>query len=172
MRAINEELGNSSNISISIFEQLSFLETQEIVQQAKCSILLSEKEGGSKATTECLFLNVPIIIYEKHVGGSLGKVNSMTGVTSSFERLADAILFMSANYGTFEPRKWAIANTASDVSTKLLNEKLKQLSCQERMSWTEDLVEKVNGPNLQYKQKHVHADLESGYAFLRSHFRP
>ncbi len=166
-----QDLKNNHFVRITYYESLSFQETQSVVQQSKCSILLSEKEGGSKATTECLFLDVPIIIYDAHIGGSLEKVNDLTGIKSSFDKLSTNIIFMKENYKKFKPRQWAIDNTGSKIATKKLNDTLRLISVESGLFWTEDIVEKVNAPNLQYKNKSDRQRFGEGYSFLLANQR-
>jgi len=121
------------------------------LRKSRAFVLLSEKEGSNKAVVEALFCNVPIIVYEGFIGGAVSKVNPDTGALTSFARLAETIDRVLENAATFTPRTWAMQHTGSRNSTIVMNECLRRNALSNGRPWTADIVEKVNRPNLAYR---------------------
>jgi glycosyltransferase involved in cell wall biosynthesis len=141
-----------AGISVEIKKSLPPAEVAAHLHRSKVFVLLSEKEGANKAIVEALFAGVPAIVYEGFVGGARAKINDQTGILSSFEELAGAIDRMVAAHARFTPRAWALEHTGSRNATRQLNERLMALALARGEVWTRDIVEKVNAPNLAYKQ--------------------
>ena len=76
---------------------------------------------------------------------------------------------MLDNYKSFSPREWALKNTGSKNATIKLNQFIRSIAENKGEKWTTDIVEKINIPNLAYK------DIEDKKSFnmnnLISHLR-
>jgi glycosyltransferase involved in cell wall biosynthesis len=144
---------NLDHVNVEIKKNLPAHQVAEYLGKAKAFLLLSEKEGSNKAIVEALFSNVPAIVYEGFIGGAKNKINPQTGILSSFNELADKIDYVIENHGRFAPRAWALAQTGSKNATKILNHLLRGIAVSRGESWSIDIVEKVNNPNLAYKVK-------------------
>jgi glycosyltransferase involved in cell wall biosynthesis len=157
--------------------QVEFLERvphEEIVQhlsRAKVYMFLSRKEGDNKALVEALFADVPAIVYDKSIGGARSRVNSQTGVLSSDADLAEKIRYMLDNHQSFSPREWALEHTGSYRATQLLNEQIRQTMISRGERFTVNAVEKVNSPNLEYRNLADRALFKEDYQFIVSCLR-
>lgn len=143
------------DIRIDIRENLPANEVAMYLNKSKIFLLLSEKEGSNKAIVEALFSDVPAIVYEKFIGGATSKINSQTGVLSSYDQLAGKIDYLIENFRKFTPRSWALEHTGSRNATKKLNDLLRSIAESKSENWSVDIVEKVNNPNLAYKVKNA-----------------
>jgi hypothetical protein len=65
--------------------------------------------------------------------------------------LPEAILDVLSRLDEFSPRAWAMEHTGYARSTRILNDKLKELSLARGEPWTTDIAAKVNRPDLCYK---------------------
>lgn len=142
---------NLVNVSFEFKESIPPKEVKKYLNASKVFILLSKKEGGNKAMVEGFFCNVPALLYENNKGGSKEKINSQTGILSSYEELSKNILYMLDNYKNFSPREWALKNTGCKNATIKLNQFIKNIAEKNGGKWIVDIVEKVNIPNLAYK---------------------
>jgi glycosyltransferase involved in cell wall biosynthesis len=140
-----------THVSVEIKEKIPPAEVHKCLNASKVYLLLSKKEGGNKAMVEGFFSNVPAILYENNKGGNREKINSGTGMLSSYEDLPEKIVYVLENGKKFSPRRWAIQNTGSRNATVMLNEYIKGLAKRNKEKWTADIVEKINSPNLSYR---------------------
>jgi glycosyltransferase involved in cell wall biosynthesis len=140
-----------NGVSFEIRESVPAIEVARYLSESKVFLLLAEKEGANKAVVEAMFSNVPAIVYEGFIGGAANKINTQTGILTSFAKLPIAIERMLSTYDSFTPRAWALANTGSRNATFKLNANLRSLAEARGERWTTDIVEKVNKPNLAYK---------------------
>lgn len=146
------------HICIEYKENLTASEVSSFLRKSKVYILLSRKEGGNKALVEALYSNVPAIVFDKFIGGAQTYINEYTGRLSSYRDLPNNIVYMVDHFSSFQPREWITRNSGSTLSTTKLNTLLRNISCDEGLVWTTDIVEKINCPNLAYK-------LDQGAAF-------
>lgn len=145
------KLYDLNGVTVTIKNKLPAREVAANLGMAKVFILLSEKEGSNKAIVEALFSDVPVIVYDQFVGGARNKVNRLTGVLSSYQGLADKIDYMLNNHQHFTPRAWALENTGSVNATKSLNDTIRQIAWKRGEKWDNNIVEKINTPNLAYR---------------------
>lgn len=119
-----------------------------LVIKSKCSILLSLKEGSNRVLFESMFLDVPVICLSENVGVNKSYINAETGLLVSDSLLSRALVYMSANYGKFSPRKWAINNISPEVTTNKLSQVINNNFPEEVNS---NLLVKVNSPEVSYR---------------------
>jgi hypothetical protein len=98
-----------------------------------------------------MFADVPSIVYRNCQGLDQSCVNEQTGVLVDDGELGDAILEVLQHRERFSPRAWAMEHTGYARSTRILNDKLKELSLGQGEPWTTDIAAKVNRPELCYK---------------------
>jgi glycosyltransferase involved in cell wall biosynthesis len=139
------------DVHIEIKEGLPAREVADHLRRSKAFVLLSEKEGSNKAIVEALFCDVPAIVYDGFIGGARNKITPQTGLLTSFEQLGPTIERMLDQHAGFSPRAWALTHTGSRNATARLNAHLKALALSRGEGWTVDIVEKVNRPNLTYR---------------------
>lgn len=155
-------------ISIDIRENLTHKELASLLVQCKVFVFLSRKEGDNKALVEAMFAGLPVIVYDKTIGGAKSRVNEMTGVLASDEELSEKIVHMLDHYQSFNPRSWICKHSGSSVSTALLNELIRRLMIENGGKFIGEIVEKVNSPNLAYKDPSVRATFQADYDFILS----
>jgi len=159
---------NNSLINIKILENLSHAEVVKQLSNSKIFIFLTRKEGDNKALVEAIFTDLPVIVYKDTIGGASSRINESTGILSSYANLDKSILYMLDNYKKFSPRKWAINNTGSINATKKLNSMIKHYALLEGEDFTEDIVEKINSPNLDYKNPLDRQKFQIDYDYINN----
>ena len=153
------------------FEAIPPGEVARIVSQSKVALHLSRAEGANKATYEAFFCDTPVIVFRHNVGFCEDVINEETGMFADDDELADAILSIARRSHRFQPRRWALANTGYAYATETLNSLLKQLAGQAGEPWTNDIVPKINSPNLLYANEADRLALEPTYADLLQYMR-
>ena len=144
---------NLNHIEFNVIENISAKMVSEYLKKSKVYLLLSKKEGPNKAIIESFFVNVPAIVYDKFIGGAQMRINNKTGILSSYKELPNNIMYMVKNFNKFTPRDWILKNSGSTMSTKKLNNVLMGLALQNNENWEKSIFEKVNSPNLKYKNE-------------------
>jgi hypothetical protein len=134
-------------------------------------VLLSRKEGPNKAIVEGLFANVPAIVYENFVGGARAKINWQTGILSSYEDLPKKIEYMLDHLPDFSPRAWALQNTGSRNASFKLESLIQEIATEKNEKWIGSLEEKVNVPNLAYKNRQKGDSGAIGYKLMQKYLR-
>ncbi len=114
-----EAFGNG-HVSLEIVERIPAAEVAQRVSRCKAFVFLSRKEGDNKALVEAMFSDVPVIVYDKSIGGAVSRVNEATGVLTSDAGLAGTIQHVLSRYREFRPRAWAMEHTGSAVATRIL----------------------------------------------------
>jgi len=160
------------HVHVEVLERLAPREVAHHVSRSKAFVFLSRKEGDNKALVEAMFADVPAIVYDKTIGGAGRRVNGETGIFASDEGLADRIRFMLEHWREFSPRAWALAHTGSTNATRMLNDALRRQLVAAGMPYTEDIVEKTNSPNLEYKDRAQRARFQADYEFVLECLRP
>ena len=140
---------------LEIFEKISFQEVMAINCQSKMALLLSLKEGSNRAIAEALFCDIPAIVLKSHVGGIVENINQKTGKLIEEKYLAEEIKAMLKSLTSYTPRKWAVDNISCFVSTKKLNDTLKEDALVYGREWTKDIVVRTNSPDLRYLDRNI-----------------
>lgn len=160
-------IGNG-RVTVDVLESLPAQEVAAHVSRCRVFVFLSRKEGDNKALVEAMFANVPAIVYDRTVGGARSRINSATGVLASDARLADTIRYMLDHHEAFAPRAWALEHAGSANATRVLNDALRQVVISAGGTYTENVVEKTNSPNLQYKDPQNRVRFSGDYDFILS----
>jgi len=155
-------------IEIEIVEQISQVELARYLSQCKAFVFLSRKEGDNKALVEAMFADVPAIVYDRSIGGAVSRINPATGVLSSDAELSDKICFMLDHYRDFSPRAWALEHTGSPIATRVVDDALRRAATEYGGRYTRGIVEKVNSPNLAYREPELRAAFQADYEFITS----
>ncbi len=135
---------------ISFFERIPFEEVMNVTCRARCSVLLSLKEGSNRALSESMFCDVPVISLDDHVGGIHKNIVEDTGRVVPEGRLARTIAEMARGENTFQPRAWALEHRSCLVSGKKLNRVLAESARERGQPWTQDLAHHANSPDTEY----------------------
>jgi hypothetical protein len=154
-----------------LFENLPFEQVANIVARSKVALHLTRQEGANKATYEYLCCDTPLIVYRHNLGTPIHCINRSTGVLADDHELPQAIDWMVGHYRDFQPRRWALANTGYERSTRMLNETLKAVAIERRQPWTRDIATRVNRPIPGYKYEHERIALGPAYEALCEYLR-
>jgi glycosyltransferase involved in cell wall biosynthesis len=134
-----------------IFEKLPAEEVNRLLNQSRVNLLLSRFEAGNKALYEAMFANLPSVVYRHCEGLDPACMNEQTGILADENQLCDAILLALDQQDRFEPRAWALEHTGYERSTRIVSDKLRELSAIRREPWQTDIAAKVNRPTFAYK---------------------
>jgi len=135
---------------ITVFESLPPVGVNEILNQSKVNLLLSRQEGGNRALFEGFFAGVPGLAFANHLGIPTDHFTPQTGRLIDQDELPDALLYFREHWTEFDPRPWALANIAPEITTGKLNTVLSDLAKLRKEPWTQDIVCKCNRPRLHY----------------------
>jgi glycosyltransferase involved in cell wall biosynthesis len=153
-------------VSLDIIEGVPQVELAAHLSRCKAFVFLSKKEGDNKALVEAMFAGLPAIVYEKSIGGATSRINAATGLLTSDEQLTAAIREMLDRWQTFTPRAWALAHTGSARATAIVNDRVKQVTLERGGAYTTDIVEKMNAPNLAYRDVDARERFAADYASI------
>jgi len=156
-------LNGSKTVILTVLENLSAKDLSNYLCKSKVFILLSQKEGPNKALVEAFFCNIPAIVYDRMIGGARNKINSKTGMLSSYNDLPKKIEYMLDNYQNYASREWALKNTGSFIATNVLNQLVKKIAKENGEAMSTNIVEKTNTPNLSYKDPSMRMIIEKEY---------
>lgn len=135
---------------IDIFEDVAPEEVNRVLNQSKVNVLLSRQEGGNRALFEGFFAGVPGLAFRNHIGIRTAHFQSQTGRLIDRSALAAELLYFQDHWSEFDPRPWALMHIAPEISTRQLNEFLRQRSRERGEPWTRDIAMKCNRPGLMY----------------------
>jgi len=135
---------------IDVFEDLRPPGVNEIFNQAKVNLLLSRQEGSNRSLFEGFFAGVPGVAFADNIGIPKDHFTPKTGRLIDESELADTLLYFRRHWSDFDPRPWALANIAPEVSAAKLYELLKRLAERRGEPWTRDIVAKCNSSEAVY----------------------
>jgi glycosyltransferase involved in cell wall biosynthesis len=142
----SKKLGVENNVII--YDGMQQSKLVELVRRAKCSILLTLKEGSNRVLFESMFVNVPVICLSENIGVNKSYINASTGILTTDKLVPDALIYMTENYGRYKPREWALVNLSSDKTTEYLINIIESWFLAEINL---NLFVKVNSPEVNYK---------------------
>ena len=160
------------HVTLEIVESVPAAEVARRVARSKVFVFLSRKEGDNKALVEAMFANVPVVVYERTVGGATSRVNPQTGVLTSDAALPAALRRMLDTYRDYAPRAWAEAHTGSVAATRTVDGVLRETAAARGAPYDEGIVIKTNAPNLAYRDPADRQRFAADYAFIVSCLRP
>jgi hypothetical protein len=135
---------------VVVFEELEPEGVNEILNQSKVNLLLSRQEGSNRSLFEGFFAGVPGLAFANNIGIPVSHFTPQTGRLITKDELPGALLYFREPWGRFDPRPWALANIAPEVTTARLNLVLTQLAQERNEPWTRDIAGKTNRPELHY----------------------
>jgi hypothetical protein len=135
---------------VEVFEDLEPAGVNEILNQSKVNLLLSRQEGSNRSLFEGFFAGVPGLAFANNLGIPLTHFTPLTGRLIAEHEFPDALLYFREHWAEFDPRPWALANIAPEVTTARLNVVLSQLARQRCEPWTRGIVCKSNRPEMCY----------------------
>jgi glycosyltransferase involved in cell wall biosynthesis len=153
------------------FESLPPERVADIVADSKVSVLLSKQEGNPKAPYEALFCNTPIILHRQNLGIRRSTINEKTGLWADNTDLAEAISYIIDNPSRFRPREWALANSGYRRATRQISDALREMAVACGEPWTQNILPKVNRPNLRYLSRADQSAMQPSYEHIRKYLR-
>jgi glycosyltransferase involved in cell wall biosynthesis len=135
---------------IAVFEDLEPAQVNEILNRSKVNLLLSRQEGSNRSLFEGFFAGVPGLAFANNIGIPTTHFTARTGRLIAQNDLPDALLYFREQWREFDPRPWALANIAPEVTTARLNLFLRHLAQERHEPWTRDIVRKTNRHELHY----------------------
>ena len=136
--------------NITIYEDMSPIQVNELLNMSKVNVLLSLKEGSNRSIFEGFFANIPGIVLKNNIGVNKSYINAMTGRLILENKLMDELLYFRENWARYNARDWAMKNISPLITTKKLSECLKKIAHDNNEPWTQDIVSKVNVPEVKY----------------------
>ena len=104
-------------------------------------MLLSRQEGSNRSLFEGFFAGVPGLAFANVIGVPLDHFTPQTGRLIDEHELIGALLFFRKHWEHFDPRPWAMANIAPEITTARFNAFLKeQIARSAWEPWTRDIV--------------------------------
>ncbi|MFO0773270.1 MAG: glycosyltransferase [Nitrospiraceae bacterium] len=136
--------------NLEIFEGLPQQELNKLLNMSKVNVLFSLKEGSNRSLFESMFSGVPGILLKSNVGANKTYINSYTGRLVEEREVCEALQHFRTEWSTYSPREWALQNISPLVTTQKLSKILRGCAEEQGEPWTQDLVPKVNAPEVQY----------------------
>jgi glycosyltransferase involved in cell wall biosynthesis len=157
---------------VTIVEKIPHAEVARRTARSRCAVLLSRREGSSRALGEALLCGTPVVVYAGQVGIDRRHVNARTGVFVEDSALADALVSVCDAPERFDPRAYAEAAIGYGNATRALNDALRSLAGRAGRPWTRDAVAKKNAPNLRYAEPGTGARFEADVRSLAAALLP
>ncbi|HSK08130.1 MAG TPA: glycosyltransferase [Vicinamibacterales bacterium] len=112
----------------------------ELQCDARVSAIFSDREGSCVAVTESMFADSPVAMMEDACVGAKAHINERTGVLLRRRGIARQLTRFLETAGRFSPRAWALENISCHVSTRRLNDILRDDAIGRGRPWTSDIV--------------------------------
>jgi glycosyltransferase involved in cell wall biosynthesis len=110
-------------------ELLSDLPIERVTEHqcnARCSVILSAREGSCVVVAESLFADTPVaMMHDAHVG-SRAYINEQTGVLLEPATMHIRLSELIERSGSFRPREWAVAHISCHHARRKLSELLQR----------------------------------------------
>jgi glycosyltransferase involved in cell wall biosynthesis len=150
---------------VTFFENIKAEEVGKILRKSKVNLLLSSGEGANRGIYEGLFSGNVVVVYKHNKGVNLEQIKNV-GFCSDDEELPMVLENAIKKYSNYNTREWALKNTGYENSTKLLNNHLKELAIKSGFNWENDIVYKINRPNVLYADEKDRINLKEEYIRL------
>ena len=105
---------------LDVHESLNAEEVNRVLNQSRCNMLLSLKEGSNRSLFESMFCDVPAIMLKGNVGANKSYINDQTGMLIEENDLAESLIRMKYEHERFNSREWAMSNISPEVTTRKL----------------------------------------------------
>lgn len=122
---------------------LTNVEIDEVIRHvcnAKVALMLSKREGSCVSVTEALFANTPVVIMDDAHIGSGAYINSQTGRVATRATLPKILSDFIEIPGLCTPRPWALDNISARITSRKLNNILRQYCQRKGQPWTRDIA--------------------------------
>jgi glycosyltransferase involved in cell wall biosynthesis len=156
---------------IDIFEGISRADVSRIIGQSKIGVMLTIREGANKGIYECIFSGVPVVISERNIGVNREHINRHTGLVAGDDDLSEKLASLLNGIHCYSPRDWALSATGYRISTRRLNDCLKDCGTRNGEQWTQDIYAKKNDTNARYVRDKDRIAADRAIAHLRGFLR-
>ena len=156
---------------VDFFQRINRKEVNEVFNRSHANLLASRKEGASKILYEGLAAGTPCIVMDDHEGARPSDINDRTGLRATAAGLAVALEHLRDEGHTFDSHEWWKENAAPEVTTRRLEETLRQCALAEGRPWTRGLAVKTNDPNLTYADAEMPERMRPAYDHLSTLLR-
>lgn len=173
-----EELANEARYygvqdQITFFEGVSQKKINMLLNESKCFLLLSKKEGSNKAGIEALFSNIPAYYIKGYnYGHQYSFINSKTGGFIEINKLAQFLDNLDAliDNTIFSPYEWVLHNQNPVTSTDTIIKSLKKIETIRSIKINKELLIKINNPDLDYFDDNDWVEMKPYYRRLKNYF--
>ena len=173
-----EEIANEARYygvrdQITFFEGVSQEKINLLLNESKCFLLLSKKEGSNKAGIEALFSNIPAFYIKGYnYGHQYSFINSTTGgfiepnkLTYFLDNLDELI-----DNNIFSPHEWVSNHQTPVTSADIIIKLLKEIEINKSIKINKELLIKINNPDLDYFDNKAWVEMKPYYARFKNYF--
>jgi glycosyltransferase involved in cell wall biosynthesis len=157
---------------LDIHESVAPRAVAQLLRQSRVAVMLTRREGASRAIYEALFSDTPVVVSADNIGVNRAHVNPQTGVFATDAALTDTLWRVLEDTTSFSPRAWALQHTGYRNSTRQLERMVRDLAAARGEAWTAGLFPKMNRPNAVYADDATRAAARPHYAALEDYLRP
>ena len=155
--------------SADVYLDVSQVEVNRILNESRCHVLASQREGANRACLEALFAGIPALLPEGHVGFPHFRYNQSH--VRLYRDAADLVQKIVESRGAQDPRVIAGAArkvSGSRVATEVVNAAMKRECIARGESWERDLVPKVTRVHCCYRDPSQFDAHRADYEYLAS----
>lgn len=161
-----KEYGLFDNAEVNI--EIPPAQVNEIMNQSRCHVMCSLREGSPKVNFESMITGTPVVIHRDHLGFSNWKFKEPMVVNYTDEENIVAAIKKCAAIEKKTVADLAAGMIGSARATEVLNKEIKEAALKAGEEWTMDILEKVNNVHTFYANP---ADTElclTDYEYLQS----
>lgn len=136
--------------SVSIFESVPRQEVAQIVARSRVGVMLTRREGANRGIYECLFCDVPVVVFSGNRGVNKDHINADTGYLVSEDELPQALVRALRPDCAKSPREWAMAHTGHLNAWRILNARLRERAESLGELYETDIAKIVSTPGAAY----------------------
>jgi glycosyltransferase involved in cell wall biosynthesis len=125
---------------LTILTNVEIEEVRRHLCNAKVALTLSKREGSCVSVTEALFANTPVVVMDDAHIGAAAYINQQTGRIATRATLPKILDDLVTLPGLCTPRPWALDNISARITSRKLNNILKQYSERSGRPWTRDIA--------------------------------
>jgi hypothetical protein len=133
-----ENRGLSSRVAVRA--NLRRRDVPGLLARCRTGVHLSLYENACRAVCEFFRADLPCVVSSSMAGMNPSIFNEETGAAVPDAHLAETIASVLENPVRFSPRRWFLRESGSAVSSRRLNEIVREFFSERGYDWTEDIV--------------------------------
>ena len=153
---------------VDLFLEVPQQKVNEILNQSRCHVLCSMREGANKANFESMFVGTPVVVHEDHIGFPNFRFRYPMVVNYTNQKDLVVAIKKCAEIHRDEVYSMAQSMIGSCRATEILNEILKKRAVEKGKKWTMDLLRKVNIVHCFYFNPEDALKCQKDFEFLES----